>query len=92
MGSILLDLYYGNLCEAERSVKDLQDTKEYKKMDKSYEKLMECLSEEQKKLFNEFYDNHTIYDCIERERIYVNGVKVGMCLGLELRDFDPKKQ
>ena len=88
MKNILSHLYNGNIDESTRSIKDLQKTKEYKKMDECYQKLIKTLNEEQQELFEEYYESDGEYTTLEKERIYANGVKTGMCIALELVDFD----
>ena len=88
MKDILKHLYSGDVREIDRSVKDLQETEEFKKMDECYEKLTATLSEEQAKLFEEYYLWESGYIGLEKEQTYANGVRLGMCLILSLRDFD----
>ncbi|MBQ7226850.1 MAG: hypothetical protein IJX05_00445 [Clostridia bacterium] len=85
--NILNELYHGNINESARSIKDLQNTEEYKRMDESYKKLQEALTNEQKTLFEEFYDHDGDFVGLENERSYANGVRTGMLLALSLLDF-----
>ena len=89
MKNILYHLYHGNLCEADRSTKDLQKTQTFKKRDDSYEKLIATFDERQRELFEEFFVLDGDYEGLEKERIYANGVKTGICLALELLEFEP---
>ena len=89
MDDILKHLYYGNLNELERSTKDLQKTKEFKRLDEAYEALQETLSEKQKELFEAYYSAHADYASLEDERLYTNGVKTGMRLVIASMDFTP---
>lgn len=89
MKNILQALYYGRLNEFERNIKKLQETQQYKEYDKCYKKLVGTLTPEQKNLFEEYFQSESIYLSLENEQIYANGVKTGMCLALELIDFDP---
>jgi hypothetical protein len=87
MEDILQQLYRGKIREIEKSVKDLQETAEYKEMDESYEKLTATFSKEQEALFEEYSSRNNEYMTLEKERTYANGVRLGMCLILSLFDF-----
>ncbi len=89
MRNVLKSLYYGELGEFNRPISQLQKSEEFKKMDFAYDKLMKSLSEEQKKLFEEYFHCEALYTLLEKERDFLNGVKLGMCLALELVDFEP---
>lgn len=89
MKNILQHLYHGNLNEVERSTEEFEKTEEYEKYYASIKKLTESLSPEQQKLFDEYYDWEGAYQSLLSERTYANGVKTGMCLALELVDFEP---
>ncbi len=89
MKNIFSYLYYGELNEAHRSVKDLQKTEEYKSYAAALEKLTASFSEAQEDLFESYFECEGNYTGIEKERIYPNGVKTGMCLALSLLDFEP---
>ncbi len=68
MKDILLHLYNGRLNESERSVKELQETEEFKNMDAAYEKLRATFSKEQARLFEEYYFWNSGYCGKELER------------------------
>ena len=89
MDDILKHLYYGNLNELERSTKDLQKTKEFKRLDEAYNALQKALSEKQKELFEAYYFAHSGYASLQEERLYTNGVKTGMQLVIASMDFTP---
>ncbi len=78
MKNILSHLYYGNLNEAEKKVTPLYNTQEYTRYKRAEENLEKTFSKEQQAL-------HSLY-C---EKLYCNGVRTGMCIGLELVDFSP---
>ncbi len=90
MKDILQQLYRGNIREIDKSVKDLQETEEFKKMDEYYEKLTATFSKEQANLFEEYSSCNNYYIGLEKERTYANGVRLGMCLILSLFDFEVK--
>ena len=89
MKNILSRLYYGEVNDSNQSVKDLQHTEEYKSYAAALEKLTATFSEEQEDLFETYFECDGNYTGIEKERIYANGVKTGMCLALSLLDFEP---
>ena len=89
MDDILKHLFYGNLNEASRSVEELQKTKEFASLDKAYNALQETLSEKQQKLLEAYYSAHAAYASLEEERLYANGVKMGMRLVMASMDFKP---
>ena len=89
MKDILKKMYYGNLNESERPLKGLYQSEEFKKMNECYEKLMKSLTKEQKDLFEEYYESNLGVECMEKECLYENAVKTGICIGLEMMDFEP---
>ncbi|MBP3434670.1 MAG: hypothetical protein J6K50_05285 [Clostridia bacterium] len=89
MRNILTHLYYGDINESGRSTKELQKTEDFKNSEERYEKFMATLNEKQKELFEDFYRYEINYISLEKEQVYANGIKTGMCLILELMDFDP---
>ena len=86
MKKVLSELYYGNINEAEKSVEDLRKSKEYQKYSESLDKLIATFSEEQEKMFDEYFVAEGNYASLERERIYANGVKLGFALAVELNE------
>ena len=86
MKKVLSELYYGNINEAEKSVEDLRKSKEYQKYSESLDKLIATFSEEQEKMFDEYFVSEGNYASLERERIYTNGVKLGFALAVELNE------
>lgn len=90
MKSVLKELYYGRICESERPIYDLLKTKKYKTMEEKFKKFSNSLSDEQFKLFDDYDSSDTAFSDLITERIYVNGVKTGMLIMLELFEFDPK--
>ncbi len=90
MKKILSHLFYGNLNESERTHEDIQNTEEYKKYYECIDKLSATFSQEQHKLFNEYFFSEGAYEGLLQEKIYTNGVRLGMCLILELIDFKPE--
>ena len=86
MKKVLSELYYGNINEAEKSVEDLRKSKEYQKYSESLDKLIATFSEEQEKMFDEYFVAEGNYASLERERIYTNGVKLGFALAVELNE------
>ena len=89
--NIYQDLYYGRINAIETPIKNLYKTKEFKEMDDSYNKLYECLSSEQKKLFDEYWFNESGFSGLQNELAYIKGFKTGMLLIIGLLDFDPTK-
>ena len=90
--NVLDELYYGNINESERFLGKISETKEYKQYQERADKLIASLSEEQQKLFNEYFFASGGYESVLLKRTYANGVKLGMALALELVDFDPSFQ
>lgn len=89
---VLDELYYGNINESERLLGKISETEEYKEYCQTADKLIATLSEEQQKLFDEFFLASGGYESVCMKRTYKNGVKLGMALALELLDFDPRFQ
>ena len=89
MKNVLSDLYYGRLNEMERDTKKLQETNEYKQYDECYKKLTATFTEEQAKIFEEYFEWEAVYTGLVKERGYKNGVKLGIWLAFELMDFEP---
>lgn len=90
MKNVLSHLFYGNLNESERRHEHVKDTEEYKKYYEYIDKLSATFSQEQLKLFNEYFVLESAYEGLIQETIYTNGVRLGMCLILELIDFKPE--
>ena len=86
---ILYELFYGNVNEQDKRT---QFTPEQKKsIDKEcelHQKLCNQLNDEQKKLFNEFLETSDNNRCDELAFHFVNGVKLGLKIGLGLLDED----
>lgn len=89
MKDVLRHLYNGELNEAERKVTDLYETEEYKQSNESYERLAGTFSQEQSKLFEEYFEKNGLYTAKVMEEIYANGFKTGMLLAFEVADFEP---
>lgn len=89
MKDIFLHLFYGHLNESERSLKEFNDTDEFKKVLESLKRFEETFNKDQLKLFDEYTAANSFYVNLERERVYINGVKTGMCFILELLNFEP---
>lgn len=89
MKNILIDLYYGNINEAEKNISCLYNTTEYKNYEKLENELEKTFSKEQLKLFYNYCEAKSLFNSKILEYTYSNGVKIGMCLGLELIDFEP---
>ena len=87
MKSIIEEIYYGNVSEADRSFKYLKGTKEFINMDKYYNSLVNLLSDEQNEIFEKFCEFNALFDDIIRIETYKNGVKLGMSLILELLNY-----
>ena len=83
-------LYHGLLNEAERSIEPLLKTEEAKKKFECYEKIEKLLNEEQKEVLEEFLELEMAFINLQEERLYANGIKTGIWLGLELAEFNPK--
>ncbi len=89
MDDILKQLFHGDLREAERSVEDLQKTKEFERLEEAYNALLKTLSTTQRELFEAYYSAHASCISVENERFYTNGVKTGMQLVIASMDFQP---
>lgn len=87
MKDILKNLYNGFLNESERSRKR---TETDEKMDGAYEAMYKTLTEEQKRLFEEFYFYSGGVLGEQEEEAYVRGFKTGAWLVFELFDFSPR--
>ncbi len=88
MKSILKALYNGKINEAEKPLKNLSNTEEYKEYIESMDKLIDTLTKEQERLFNEAYFAQGGFDGLVYERIYANAFKTGFWLAMELIDVN----
>ena len=70
MDDILKQLFHGDLREAERSVEDLQKTKEFERLEEAYNALLKTLSTTQRELFEAYYSAHASCISVENERFY----------------------
>lgn len=89
MKSILKEIYYGRLNEADRPICEFFKTKEYEEMNKHFDKFADTLTKEQFKLFDLYDEKNTLFNDLIFERTYKNGIKTGMLLILELLNFEP---
>ena len=89
MKNILTHLYYGNLNEAEKKVTPLYNTQEYARYKRAEESLEKTFSKEQQELYNKVCNLESAFHSLYCEKLYCNGVRTGMCIGLELVDFSP---
>ena len=85
---ILQLIFYGQLNESERSMEEFVNRRETKACHEAYEKLFATFSEEQKKLFEEYYCCQGGYEGLHLERTYANGFKAGFWLAVQTLDFD----
>lgn len=88
MKSILKEIYFGRLNEADRPINELQKSKEYEIMNEYFDNFSKTLTKEQFKLFDLYDEKNTMFNDLIFERTYKNGVKTGMLLILELLDFE----
>ncbi len=86
MKNIIEKMYYGQLSGWERK---RRWTENDEKSDKQLEHLYEAFSEEQKKLFEEFYNADGVVLSEKEAEGYELGFKTGFWLALELCDFSP---
>jgi hypothetical protein len=89
MKNILIDLYYGKLGEAEKNISHLYNTPEFKRYEELENQLEKTFNKEQQALFYSYCEARSLFYSKIYEYTYSNGVKTGMCLGLELVDFEP---
>ena len=87
---IIKCIFYGGLAESERGTKEFQDTEEFRKRNEAYDKMEATFSEEQRKLFEEYYFWDGGCFNLQIERAYANGLKTGVWLAAELADFQPE--
>lgn len=87
MKSIIEEIYYGNVSEADKSYKNLKNTKEFINMNNNYNKLVDMLNSDQQDVFDKFCEYDAIFYDLINVRTYKNGVKLGMCLMLELLNY-----
>ena len=88
MKNILHHLFYGNLHEFDKSLKEFHNTKEFQDMDASHAAFEKTLNEQQLKLFDEYYLAESGFLGLDKERTYIDDFKTGFWLALELMDFD----
>lgn len=90
MRSMINRLYSGELYEAENLFQN-RTARQIKKQDieeRAYNVLWEKLSDEQKKLFDDFLSKLMFNHCDEVELAYQRGFKVGAQLIIEVFDLD----
>lgn len=90
MKDILKHLYYGNMGEAQRPVKILNDCEEARKSVEYENKLRQLFSNEQEEIFEEYLQWEVAWMRTQQERGYINGVKTGFWLAMEMIDFQPE--
>lgn len=83
---ILEALYYGKLNESERR---RTPSKYDEKEAQAQEALWATLTPEQQELFEEHEKWHVLMLGADMVQAYKNGVKTGVYIGMELKDFSP---
>ena len=84
MKKIIEHIYYGLINESERHV----EKTEYDEIAiERREALLNSLTEQQKQLFEDFYESNCLHFGEMEKSAYERGFKTGIWLGLEVSDF-----
>lgn len=89
MDSIINTIFNGTANEKDRCGKrrDLKKDKEFA----AYEKLTATMTDEQKRLLEEFMEKLTMNDSKIHREIYSRGFKLGLKIGIETAQYDPSE-
>lgn len=82
--NIIEELYFGNLSEFSRPIKNI-NAKEQVEL---YNKIKEYLGSSKEKLLDDFLDLETEYNEKLLMQRYINGFKTGLLIGIEIHNFD----
>ena len=85
---ILHHLYLGNFNENERSIAQFKNTKEFLDRDNAYKALEKTFTDQQLKLFDEYFLADGGCMGLVLERAYANGFQTGFWLAFELFNFE----
>ena len=85
MKSLLKDLWYGNIAPIDEIDSTPEMDKKRGELLELYEKLLDSLNKEQKKLLNEYEELSIELSCLREEGIFENAFKLGVNLVLEVQ-------
>ena len=85
MKSLLKDLWYGNIAPIDEIHSTPEMDKKRGELLELYEKLLDSLNKEQKKLLNEYEELGIELSCLREESIFEHAFKLGVNLVLEVQ-------